>query len=90
LNTKQPSNKDDDINNTDVSVYQEMIDSIMAEVQHNYNLMPKKKTLMTPQPKKIIPRGEIYEPSPKETEIPHRKIKGVDSQNPMLELPLFF
>jgi hypothetical protein len=39
----------------------------------------------TPQPKKIIPRGEIYEPAPKETEILNSKIKEVDSQNPKVK-----
>jgi len=41
--------------------------------------------VLTPQPKKIIPRGEIYEPAPKETEIPNSKIKEVDSQNPKVK-----
>jgi hypothetical protein len=85
LDTQQLSNKDDDINNTDVSVYQEMTDSIMAEVQHKYNLRPKNKPVSNPQPKKILPRGEIYEPAPKETKIPNRKIKEVDSQNPKVK-----
>jgi hypothetical protein len=85
VNTEQPSNKDDDINNTDVSVYQEMTDSIMVEVQHKYNLRPKNKPVSTPQPKKILPRGEIYEPAPKETEILNSKIKEVDSQNPKVK-----
>jgi hypothetical protein len=62
-----------------------MTDSIMAEVQHKYNLRPKKKPVSTPQPKKILPRGEIYEPTPKETEILNSKIKEVDSQNPKVK-----
>jgi hypothetical protein len=85
LNTQQLSNKDDDIKNTEVSVYEEMTDSIMDEVQPRYNLRPKHKPASTPQPKKIIPRGEIYEPVPKETEIPNRKIKEVDSLNPKVK-----
>jgi hypothetical protein len=85
LNIDQPSNKDDDINNTDVYVYQEMTDSIIDEVQHKYNLRPKKKPVSTPQPKKILPRGKIYDPSPKETEISNIKIKGLDSQNPKVK-----
>ena len=85
LNTLQPSNKDVDINITDVSIYQQMTDSIMAEVQHKYNLRPKNKLVLTPQPKKILPRGEIYKLAPKETEIPNSKRKGVDSQNPKVK-----
>jgi hypothetical protein len=85
VNTEKPSNKDDDINNTDVYVYQEMTHSIMAEVQHKYNLRPKNKPMSTPQPKKILPRGEICEPTPNETEILNSKIKEVDSQNPKVK-----
>jgi hypothetical protein len=79
LNTQQPSNKDDDIDNTDVSAYQEITDSIMAEVQPRYNLRSKNKPALTPQPKKILPRGEVYEPAPKETETSNSKMKGADS-----------
>ena len=79
MDTQQLLNKDDDINNTDVSVYQEVTNPIMAEVQPKYNLRPRKKLALTPQPKKILPRGEIYETSPKETKIHNSKIKGVDS-----------
>jgi hypothetical protein len=32
LNTQQPSNEDDDINNTDFVVCQETTDSVMAEI----------------------------------------------------------
>jgi hypothetical protein len=39
----------------------------------------------TPQPKKILPRGEIYQPIPKETEIPNSKVKEVDSLNPKVK-----
>jgi hypothetical protein len=57
LNTQQPSNKDEDIDNTNVSIYREITDSIMAEVQPRYNLRCKKKPALTPRPKKILPRG---------------------------------
>jgi hypothetical protein len=69
LNTEQPSNKDNNINNTDDSTYQGMVDTIMVELQHKYNLRPKNKSVSTTQPKKILPRGETYEPTPKDTEI---------------------
>jgi hypothetical protein len=85
LNIEKQSHKDDDINKTDVSVYQEMIDSIIAEVQHKYNVRPKNKPVSTTQPKKTLPRGEIYEPAPKEIEIPDSKIKEVDSKNPKVK-----
>jgi hypothetical protein len=85
LNTLQLSNKDVDINNIDVSVDQEITNSIMVEVQPRYNLRPKNKPALTPQPKKIIPGGEIYEPVPKETEIPTSKVREVDSLNPKVK-----
>jgi hypothetical protein len=65
LNTQQPSDTDDDINNIDVPDYQEVTDSIMAEVQPRYNLRSKNKPALISQPKKILPRGEVYVPSPK-------------------------
>jgi hypothetical protein len=85
LNTQQPSNKDEDINNTNVSIYQEITDSIMVEVQPRYNLRSKNKLALTPQSKKILPRGEVYEPAPKETETPNRKMKGADSLDPKVK-----
>jgi hypothetical protein len=85
LNTQQPSNKDEDINNVDVFVYTEITNSIMVEVQPRYNLRSKNKLVLTPQPKKILPRGEVYKPTPKETKTPNRKMKGVDSLDPKLK-----
>jgi hypothetical protein len=85
LNTQQPSNKDENINNTDFVVCQEMTDSIMAEVQPRYNLRSKNKPASTFQPKKILPRGEAYEPAPKETDTPDSKTKGTDSLDPKVK-----
>jgi hypothetical protein len=85
LNTQQPSNKDEDINNTDFAICQETTDSIMAEVQPRYNLRSKRKPALTLQPKKILPRGEVYEPSPKEADTPNRKIRGSDLLDPKIE-----
>jgi hypothetical protein len=85
LNTQQPSNKDEDINNVNVFVYIEITNSIMAEVQQRYNLRSKNKPVLTPQPKKILSRGEVYKPTPKETETHNRKMKGVDSLDPKLK-----
>jgi hypothetical protein len=80
LNTEQPSNKDNNINNAGDSTYQGMVDTIMAELQHKYNLRPKNKSVSTTQPKKILPRGETYEPIPKDTEIQNTKIKEAEVQ----------
>ena len=66
LNTEQSSGEDNNLNNADDLAYQGMVDTIMAELQHKYNLRPKRKPVSTAQPKKIFPRGEIYEPVEKE------------------------
>jgi hypothetical protein len=57
-----------------------MDDTIMAELQHRYNLRPKNKSVSTTQPKKIMSRGKTYEPVPKDTEIQNTKIKEVEAQ----------
>jgi hypothetical protein len=46
---------------------------IMVEVQPRYNLRPKSKPASTTKPKKILPRGETYEPDLKETTLSNRK-----------------
>jgi hypothetical protein len=57
----------------------------MVEVQLRYNLRSKNKPALTPQPKKILPRGEVYEPTPKETETPNSKMKGAESLDPKVK-----
>jgi len=74
------SNEDSNTNNTEDSAYQGIVDTIMAELQHKYNIMSKTKNVTTTQPKKILPRGEIYDPTQKETEIQNTKIKGAEIQ----------
>jgi hypothetical protein len=81
LNTPQPSNEEDDIKNNDFVVCQEMFDSMTVGVQKRYNLRSKKKPTSIPQPKKILPRGEIYVPAPRETETSNNKTKEADSLN---------
>jgi hypothetical protein len=78
LNTPQPSNEDDDINNNDFVVCQETSNSMTVGVQPRYNLRSKNKPNLITQPKKILPRGEIYVSAPKETETSNKKIKEVD------------
>jgi hypothetical protein len=82
LKTPQPSNEDDDINNIDSIVCQEKTDSIMVEIQPRYNLRSKNKVVLIPQPKKILPRGEVHVPTPKETETYNNKIKGANLLDP--------
>jgi hypothetical protein len=102
LSTQQPSNANDDINNTYVSDHQEVTDSIMVEVQPRYNLRSRNKSTLISQPRKILPRGEVYVPTPKETETSKgtdlldpktkevetqtREIKMVDTQTPVIKI----
>jgi hypothetical protein len=69
LNTEQSSGEGNNLNSIDDPAYQGMVDTIIAELQHKYNLRPKNKHVSTTQPKKIFPRVETYEPTPKENEI---------------------
>jgi hypothetical protein len=80
LKIEQRSNEDRNTNNTEDPTCQVIVDTIMAELQNKYNLRSKTKNITTTQPKKIMPRGEVYEPTPKETETQNTKIKGVDLQ----------
>jgi hypothetical protein len=79
LSTEQSSVEDNNLNDVDDPAYQGMANTIMAELQHKYNLRPRNKPVSTVQPKKIFPRGKIYEPVQKETEM-QNNIR-VDSQN---------
>jgi hypothetical protein len=81
LNTPQPSNEEDDINNNDFVVCQEMSNSMIVGVQARYNLRSKNKPTSIPQSKKIFPRGEIYVPAPKDTETYNNKTKEADLWN---------
>jgi hypothetical protein len=69
LNTEQSSVEDNNLNDVDDPSYQGMADTIMAELQHKYNLRSRNKPMSTTQPKKILPRGETYEPIQKEIEM---------------------
>jgi hypothetical protein len=82
LNTLQPSNEDDDINNIDFIVCQETTDSMMVEVQLRYNLRSKRKPALTFQPKKFLLRDEAYNPTPKEIDTSNNKMKGADLLDP--------
>ena len=53
---------------------------IMAKIQPKYNLRSKSKPTSTTQPKKILPRGQTYEPTPEETLLPNSKVKVVSTQ----------
>ena len=65
LNTQQSSVKGEERDHTDLCSSQEETEMIMVEVQPKYNLRSKSKPISTTQSKKILPRGQTYEPSPK-------------------------
>jgi hypothetical protein len=85
LNTQQSSIEGEERDYTDLCSYQEEIGMIMAEVQPRYNLRSKGKPISTTQPKKIIPRGQTYEPTPEETVLPNSKVKVVNVKEPKVE-----
>jgi hypothetical protein len=85
LNTQQLSIEGEERDYTDLCSYQEETDMIMAEVQPRYNLRSKGKPISTTQPKKILPRGQTYEPTPEETVLPNSKEKVVNTQEVEVE-----
>jgi hypothetical protein len=80
LKTQQSSIEGEERDYIDLCSYQEETGMIMAEVQPRYNLRSKGKPISTTQPKKILPRGQTYEPSPEETVLPNNKVKVVNAQ----------
>ena len=52
----------------------------MVEFQPKYNLRSKSKPTSTTQPKKILQRGQVYEPPSEETLLPKNKTKVVSTQ----------
>jgi hypothetical protein len=85
LNTQQSSIKGEERDYIDLCIYQEETDMIMAEVQRRYNLRSKSKPISTTQPKKIIPRGQTYEPTLEETVLPNNKMEVVNVQELKVE-----
>jgi len=53
---------------------------IMAKIQPKYNLRSKSNPISTTQPKKILQRGQTYEPTPEETLLLNSKTKVVSTQ----------
>jgi hypothetical protein len=80
LNTQQPSNKGEESDHIDLCESQQETEMIMAEIQPKYNLRFKSKPTSTTQPKKILQRGQAYEPTPEETLLPNSKVKVLSTQ----------
>jgi hypothetical protein len=85
LNTQQSSIEGEERDYTDLCSYQEETGMIMAEVPPRYNLRSKGKPISNTQPKKILPRGQTYEPTPEETVLPNHKANVVNAQEPEVE-----
>jgi hypothetical protein len=85
LNTQQPSNKGEEGDHTDLCESQPETEMIMAEFQPKYNLRSKSKPTSTTQPKKILQRGQAYEPPSEETLLPNNKTKTVSAQESEVE-----
>jgi hypothetical protein len=85
MNTQQSSIEDEERDYTNLCSYQDETGMIMAEVQPRYNLRSKGKPISTTQPKKILPRGQTYEPTLEETVLPNNKEKVVNTQEPEVE-----
>jgi hypothetical protein len=85
LNTQQPSNKGEEGDHTDLCESQKETKMIMVEIQPKYNLRSKSKPISTAQPKKILQRGQTYEPTPEETLLPNNKTKVVSTQESEVE-----
>ena len=80
LNPPQPSNEDEEGDHTDLCVSQPETEMIMAEFQPKYNLRSKSKPTSTNQPKKILQKGQVYEPPSEETLLPSKKTKVTSTQ----------
>jgi hypothetical protein len=85
LNTQPSSIEGEERDYTNLGSYQKETGMIMAEVQPRYNLRYKGKPISTTQPKKILPRGQTYEPTPEEIVLPNNKVKVVNAQEPEVE-----
>jgi hypothetical protein len=80
LNTHRPSNKGEEGDRTDLCEYPQEIGMIMVEIQPKYNLISKSKPISIAQPKKILQRGQTYDPTLEETLLPNNKTKLLSTQ----------
>jgi hypothetical protein len=85
LNMQKLVNKGEEGDHTDLCEYQPETEMIMVEFQPKYNLRSKSKPTSTTQPKKILQRGQAYEPPSEETLLPNNKTKMVNTQESEVE-----
>jgi hypothetical protein len=60
-------------------------ETMIAEFQPSYALRSKNKPTSTIQPKKILQRGQSYEPPSDETPLPNNKTRRVSTQESEVE-----
>jgi hypothetical protein len=73
---------EDDVSNDTFEdlAYQGIVDDIIAELHENYNLRPRNKNLPIAPTKKILPRGETGEVTPKVADKQTAKTQTADTQ----------
>ena len=82
-------NNDENINNLGDSTYIGLIDSIMVELQHKYDLRPKEKNSTNIPPKYILSRNKASEAAVTKpsTETQDSQIKKVETKEVQTEKP---
>jgi len=80
LNTPQSLNEGEEDDHTGLCESQPKTEMIMVEFQPKYNLRSKSNPTSTSQPKKILQRGQVYEPPSEETLVPNNEMKMVSAQ----------
>ena len=74
LNVPKMQDESEESDHTENHESQPEIETMIAEFQPRYNLRSKNKPTSTIQPKKILQRGQAYEPPLDETPLPNNKI----------------
>jgi hypothetical protein len=85
LNVPQSPNESEEGDHTEICESQPETEIMMADFQPKYNLRSKNKPTSTIQPKKILQRGQAYEPPSDETPLPNNKTRRVSTQEPEVE-----
>jgi hypothetical protein len=76
----QLSNEGEEGDHTDICESQPETEMIMAKFQPKYNLRSMSKPTSTTQSKKILQRGQSYEPPSEDTLLPNNKTELVSTQ----------
>jgi hypothetical protein len=85
LNTSKLSNEKEESDHTEIYESKSETEIMMADFQPKYNLRSKNKPTSTTQPKKVLQRGQAYEPPSDETPLPNNKTRKVSTQESEVE-----